>query len=58
MTRWINPLDIGATGLSWQAVSGRGHDFRCIIEEWGRLDESIGKMGDPEEDIQVDNLVE
>ena len=37
---------------------GRGHDFRCIIDEWGRLDESIGKMGDPEKDIQFDNLVE
>ena len=58
MTLWINPLDIGATGLSWQEVSGRGQYFRCIIEEWGRLDESIGNMGDPEEDIQFYNLVD
>ena len=58
VTIWINPLNIGAMGLSWQAASGRAHDSRCIIDNWSRLDEFIEKMHNPEEDLQFDNLIE
>jgi len=57
-TLWINPLNIGAMGLSWQSSSGRAHDSRCIIDDWSRLDEFIEKMPEPEKDPQVDNLIE
>jgi len=57
-TIWINPLDIGAMGLSWQLSSGGAHDSHCIIDDWGKLDEFIDKMPDPDTDPQFDNLIE
>jgi len=55
---WVNPLDIGKMGLSWSASSGGGHDSRCVIDDWGKLDEFIEKMPDPENDPQFDELAE
>ena len=56
-TLWINPLNVGAMNLSWQVnSSGRGHDARCIIDDWAHLDEFIEKMPDPEQNPQFDDL--
>ena len=55
---WVNPLDIGAMGLSWDVSSGGAHDSRCVIDDWGRLDEFIEKMPDPEKDPQFNDLIE
>ncbi|MFC1713775.1 uroporphyrinogen decarboxylase family protein [Candidatus Poribacteria bacterium] len=57
-TIWVNPLDIGAMGLSWDISSGGGHDSRCVIDDWAKLDEFIEKMPDPERDPQFDGLIE
>lgn len=58
-TIWINPLNVGAMGLSWDlSSSGGGHDARCIIDDWAKLDEFIEKMPDPEKDPQFDGLAE
>ncbi len=57
-TLWINPLDIGAMNLSWNATSGRAHDSRCIIDDWCHLDEFIEKIPDPEQDSQFGNLAQ
>jgi len=55
---WINPLNIGAMGLSWELSSGRAHDSNCIIDDWSKLNEFIEKMPDPETDPQFDQLAE
>lgn len=58
-TLWVDPLSIGKMGLSWRAKSqGGGHDSRCVIDDWDRLDEFIEKMPDPESDPQFDNLIQ
>lgn len=57
-TIWVNPLNIGAMGLSWDISSGGGHDSRCVIDDWAKLDEFIEKMPDPERDPQFDGLIE
>jgi len=54
----VNALDIGAMGLSWNISSGGGHDSRCVIDDWAKLDEFIEKMPDPEQDPQFDGLAE
>jgi len=57
-TIWVNPLDIGAMGLSWSMSSGGGgHDSNCVINDWAHLDEFIEKMPDPETDPQFDELI-
>ncbi|MBM3211584.1 hypothetical protein FJZ33_05150 [Candidatus Poribacteria bacterium] len=59
ITLWVDPLNVGAMGLSWRAVSkGGGHDSHCVIDDWDRLDEFIEKMPDPEKDPQFDNLIQ
>lgn len=57
-TLWINPLNIGAMGLSWELSSSGAHDSNCIIDDWHKLDEFIDKMPEPENDAQFDQLVE
>ncbi|MBD3183435.1 hypothetical protein GF312_14145 [Candidatus Poribacteria bacterium] len=57
-TLWVNPLDIGAMKLSWQAKGSKAHDSRCLIDDYDKLDEFIEKMQDPENDPQYDNLIE
>ncbi len=54
----IDPLDINAMRLSWNISASGGHDSRCIIDDWAKLDEFIDKMPDPEKDPQFDKLAE
>jgi len=57
-TLWINPLDIGAMGLSWKISSSGAHDSNYIIDDWSKLNEFIDKMPNPETDPQFNQLVE
>jgi uroporphyrinogen decarboxylase len=54
---WLDPLDYGAMGLSWELDTEGAHDSRAIIDDWSKLDEFIAKMPDPATDPRVDALV-
>jgi hypothetical protein len=54
----VEPLDAGAMGLSWDVASEGAHDARCIVDDWGKLDEFIQKLPDPETDAQFGPLVD
>jgi len=54
----IEPLDVEAMGLSWEVSSEGAHDARCIVDDWGKIDEFIHKLPDPETDAQFGPLVE
>jgi uroporphyrinogen decarboxylase len=55
---WVQPLDVEAMGLSWKVANEGAHDARCVLEDWSKLDEFIGKLPDPEADPQFDALAE
>jgi uroporphyrinogen decarboxylase len=55
---WVDPLNVKAMGLSWDISSGGGHDSRCVIDDWAKLDEFIEKMPAPEEDPQFAEFIE
>jgi len=53
---WVNPLNIAEMGLSWQVKGGAAHDSAVVLDDWGKLDEFIAKMPDPERDPQFARL--
>ena len=55
----MSPLDVGNMGLSWEwGGGGGGHDARCVIDDWAKLDEFLEKIPDPDECGQIDELAE
>jgi hypothetical protein len=41
---------IGAMDPSWEVTQGGAHDARVVLDDWGKLDEFISKLPDPEND--------
>jgi uroporphyrinogen decarboxylase len=54
---WVEPLDVGTMGLSWEYSSEGAHDARVVLDDWAKLDEFIAKMPDPATDPQFEALV-
>jgi uroporphyrinogen decarboxylase len=44
-------------GLSWELATGGSHDATCVIDDWSKLDEFIGKLPDPETDPKLEPLI-
>lgn len=55
---FIEPVVPEAMGLSWPLPQEGGLDNRPVIDEWSKLDEFIDKLPDPENDPQMDALVD
>ena len=51
---WIDPLNVDAMNLSWQVDTSKARDASCVIDDWAKLDEFIGKMPDPDRDPQFE----
>ena len=54
---WIEPLNVGTMGLSWEYSSEGAHDARVVLDDWAKLDEFIAKMPDPATDPQFEALI-
>ncbi len=54
----IEPLDYRTMDLPWPVDEEGAHDSRCVLDDWGKLDEFIARMPDPEADPQIDRLAE
>ena len=39
-----NPVDPNTMNLSWSWATSGGHDARCVIDDWAKLDEFIAKL--------------
>ena len=55
---WMSPMSIEAMGLSWEIQPAAAYDSQCVIDDWAKLDEFIEKLPDPENDPQIDALME
>lgn len=53
---WIIPVDYQGMGLSWDLDTSRAYDANYVIDDWGKLDEFIAKLPDPETDPQFESL--
>ena len=54
---WIDPLDFGAMGLSWEVDLDGAHDARVVLDDWAKLDEFIAKLPDAETDARFEGLI-
>ena len=54
----IEPVPFENMGLSWPIVAEGPHDARVALDDWAKLDEFIAKLPDPENDPQMDALVD
>lgn len=55
---FIEPVVPARMGLSWPLPEDGALDNRPVIDEWSKLDEFVEKLPDPENDPQMDALVE
>ena len=54
----IEPVIFERMNLSWPVIAEGAHDARVALDDWAKLDEFIDKLPDPENDPQMDALVE
>lgn len=54
----INPVIFENMGLSWPVIAEGAHDSRVVLDDWAKLDEFIEKLPDPENDPQIEAVVE
>jgi uroporphyrinogen-III decarboxylase len=56
---WMpNPVEPSKMGLSWEWEDTGAHDSRVVIDDWGKLDEFIEKLPDPETDEDLNGLID
>lgn len=55
---FIEPVVPEIMGLSWPLLAEGALDNRPVIDDWSKLDEFIDKLPDPENDVQMDALVD
>ncbi|MFW6065870.1 MAG: uroporphyrinogen decarboxylase family protein [Planctomycetota bacterium] len=55
---FIEPVKPERMGLSWELQTGQARDSACVIDDWAKLDEFIEKLPDPQNDPQIDALLE
>ena len=55
---FIEPVVPEKMRLSWPIVDEGAHDARVALDDWAKLDEFIEKLPDPEQDPQMDALIE
>ena len=55
---FIEPVVPETMGLSWPIMDEGARDARVVIDDWEKLDEFIEKLPDPDQDPQMDALVE
>jgi hypothetical protein len=49
-------LMVDRMNLSWEVALGGAHDASCFVDDWGKLDEFIEKLPDPETDPDFEML--
>jgi uroporphyrinogen decarboxylase len=55
---WLDPTPFHRMGLSWELPQSGAYDNRPILDDWAKLDELIEKLPDPENDGQLEWMVE
>ncbi len=55
---WIEPLEYSKMKLSWDINQAGAHDSRIVLDDWDKLDEFIEKLPDPENDAQIEDLIQ
>ncbi len=53
-----NPASAAGMDLSWEWDSSGAYDSNSVIDDWGRLEEYISKLPDPEKDPVFEKLAE
>src|SRR5271157_177615 len=53
---WIVPVNYQGMGLSWDLDTSGAYDSNYVIDDWGKLDEFIDKLPDPNTDPQFESL--
>jgi uroporphyrinogen decarboxylase len=55
---WLEPfIDYDQLGLSWEIPKGGAYDAQPIVDDWGKLDEFIEKLPDPQADARFEELI-
>jgi uroporphyrinogen decarboxylase len=54
---WLDLSNYSNWGLPWELKQSGAYDTRCILDDWGKLDEFIACLPDPEEDERFELLV-
>jgi uroporphyrinogen decarboxylase len=53
---WLDLSNYTEWGLPWELKLDGPYDARCVLDDWGKLDEFIAHMPDPETDPRFDLL--
>jgi uroporphyrinogen decarboxylase len=54
---WLDLSNYAAWNLPWEIKAEGAHDARFILEDWGRLEEFIDHLPDPEKDTRFEALI-
>jgi uroporphyrinogen decarboxylase len=53
---WLDLSNYSTWNLPWGIKDAGAHDARYVLEDWGRLDEFIAHLPDPEKDTRFEDL--
>jgi len=53
---WVNPVNPTEMNLPWTWATGGGHDSRCVIDDWAKLDDFIERLPHPDNDPAFEQL--